>query len=535
MTIAIYIRLSLEDDDLFCDKPESESITNQRNLLMDYIRDSPELCHAEVLEFCDDGYSGKNFDRPGVKRLLEAAKNGAVQCILVKDLSRFGRDYITVGSYVSRVFPFLGVRFIALNDHIDSSRKGDIDSIDTAFRTIIYDMYSRDLSKKVRSAKYQLAKRGVYINPVAPYGYQKSLEDKHILVPDPNTAGTVRRIFTLVAGGTSTADVARILNEEGIPTPSQEKAGTPSGHANWTDNYWRPQTVHWIIRDRQYIGSTVFGKRVRDRIGVHHQVRADLKDWVVVDDRHEPIVSKSLFQLAQEQLGEFRQTAGHTKSDNPLAKKVYCGVCGYAAARRGTANPYYCCMTPRVTAGMACFQEKIYVEDVLEAVTMAIRMQARYAIEMKQVADEQRASQEELLRTLQKELQALTGFQRQLAGYSEKLYEDLICGVLSKNDYAKQKTEFLQRRELASQREAEIRSHIAELFKSGGRYVEKYSSYSELDGMTSEIAADLLDRVTIWPDGGLDIKLRYLDEIPSALNTNDAMSVDFTKLYGEAQ
>ena len=192
-------------------------------------------------------------------------------------------------------------------------------------------------------------------------------------------------------------------------------------------------------------------------------------------------------------------------------------------------------MTPRVTAGMACFQEKIYVEDVLEAVTMAIRMQARYAIEMKQVADEQRASQEELLRTLQKELQALTGFQRQLAGYSEKLYEDLICGVLSKNDYAKQKTEFLQRRELASQREAEIRSHIAELSESGGRYVEKYSSYSELDGMTSEIAADLLDRVTIWPDGGLDIKLRYLDEIPSALNTNDAMSVNFTKLYGEAQ
>ena len=130
----------------------------------------------------------------------------------------------------------------------------------------------------------------------------------------------------------------------------------------------------------------------------------------MVDDRHEPIVSKSLFQLAQEQLGEFRQTAGHTKSDKSSGKKGVLRRLWLRCCRRGTANPYYCCMTPRVTAGMACFQEKIYVEDVLEAVTMAIRMQARYAIEMKQVADEQRASQEELLRTLQKELQALTGF-----------------------------------------------------------------------------------------------------------------------------
>ena len=140
-----------------------------------------------------------------------------------------------------------------------------------------------------------------------------------------------------------------------------------------------------------------------------------------------------------------------------------------------------------------------------------------------------------MLCTLQKELQALDGFQRQLAGRGEKLYEDLICGTLSKNDYAGQKADLLQRRELASQRETEIRTRIAELSESGSRYVEKYSCYSELDGLTSEIAADLLDRVTIWPDGGLDIKLRYLDEIPSALNTNDAMSVNFTKLYGEAQ
>lgn len=517
--IAIYIRLSLEDDDILCEKVESESITNQRNLLMDHIRRSPELCHAEVLEFCDDGYSGKNFDRPGVKRLLEAAQSGAIQCILVKDLSRFGRDYITVGNYVSRVFPFLGVRFIALNDQIDTMRKGDIDSIDTAFKAIIYDMYSRDLSKKVRSAKYQLAKRGLYINPVAPYGYQRAPDDKHKLIPDPKTADIVRRIFTLVAGGASTADVAWILNTEGVPTPSQEKAGTPSAHANWTDNYWRPQTVHWIIRDRQYIGSTVFGKRVRNQIGVLRQVKADLKDWVVVDDRHEPLVTKSLFQLAQERLGgDLKQTTGYVKSDNSLSRKVYCGVCGYAIVRRGKAKPYYCCTKPRTVPGMECAQEKVYAEDILEAVTAAIRMQARCAVEFKRIADEQRANQESLLHALQKELQNLASFQQRLTAHSEKLYEDLIGGILSRNDYAQRKAALLQQRERACQREGEIKGRIAAISGTGSRYIEKYSCHSDLNVLSTEIAADLLDRVTIWPDGGLEITLNYLDEIPFALH-----------------
>ena len=134
MTVAIYVRLSLEDDDLFDGKEESASITNQRDLLMNHIQNDPELCHSTVVEYSDDGYSGKNFDRPGVQELLEAARNGTIDCILVKDISRFGRDYITVGSYITRVFPFLGVRFIALNDQFDSTRKGDLDRLDVSFQ-----------------------------------------------------------------------------------------------------------------------------------------------------------------------------------------------------------------------------------------------------------------------------------------------------------------------------------------------------------------------------------------------------------------
>lgn len=174
MRTAIYLRISSEDADLRTgEKDESESISNQRSLLREYVSSHAELSDSEILEFCDDGWSGTNFERPAVKELLEQVRCGQINCILVKDLSRFGRDYLTVGDYISRVFPFLGVRFISVNDGFDSSNPLDIDSLDTSFRTLIYDLYSRDLSRRVKSAKKARAERGAFLSPYAPYGYVK--------------------------------------------------------------------------------------------------------------------------------------------------------------------------------------------------------------------------------------------------------------------------------------------------------------------------------------------------------------------------
>lgn len=517
-TVAIYIRLSLEDGDLSNEKLESESITNQRNMLTDYIRNVPDLCGAEIVEFCDDGYSGKNFDRPGVKRLLEAAQNGGIQCVVVKDISRFGRDYIAVGNYITRIFPFLNVRFIAVNDHFDSIRQGDIDSLDTSFKTLIYDMYSRDLSQKVRSAKKHLAERGVYINPVAPFGYKKDPRDKHRLIPDPKTADVVRRIFSLVADGMSTEMVARTLNTEEVPTPSQAKVGTSSEHANWDNSYWHLQTVNWIVRDRQYIGSTVFGKRVRNQIGVRHQVKARQEDWIVVDDRHEPLVSRELFQRAQETLGgAFKQTKGYVVYDNPLRKKVYCGVCGYAIIRRGKKDRYYCCRTPRTVPDIECCQEKIYEGEIFDIVTEAIRTQARYAVDVEHIMERRKEQQEKLLRAFQKKLQGFCNTQEQLSNQGDKLYEDFFEGKISREAYIEQKAALSERQEEVSQAENTVRKRINELSADHNTFVKKYKGLADLDNLTAEIAADLLDRVTIWPDGRVEIELNYLDEITSSI------------------
>ena len=518
MTIAIYIRLSLEDGDLSSsDKLESESITNQRGMLVDYIRTSPELCGAEIMEFCDDGYSGKNFNRPGVKRLIEAARNGSVQCIIVKDLSRFGRDYITVGNYISRVFPFLGVRFISVNDKFDSQRKGDLDSLDTSFRTLIYDLYSRDLSRKVRSAKKNLAERGVYINPVAPYGYVKDPCDRHHLMIDSEAADVVKRIFCMVTEGNSTAKVAQVLNAEHAPTPSANKAGTSSAHANWSgENFWSQKMVSWIIRDRQYIGSFVYGKRVRDQIGVHRQIKAKLDDWIVVDDRHDPIVSKELFQKAQEQLGgEFKQTSKHVKQDYPLHRKVYCGVCGMAIVRRAKKAPYYRCDTPNSLPAAECCRNKIYEQEILDAVTEAIRMQARCAVEVSHIMDARRKHDESCILSMRAELRNLQVLQERITEQNRGLYEAFVDGKLNLEMYITKKAALRQHLEEISEKTESIEQRIFKAKSEHNCFVESYGKYSELNELTSEITSDLLERVTIWPDGRLDISLNYLDEYPN--------------------
>ncbi len=199
---AKYIRLSAEDVDLGKDgKIESNSVTNQRNLLDAVISRTPELADSHVVEFCDDGWSGKNFERPAFLEMIAQVRAGEIQCIIVKDLSRFGRDYLTVGNYISCVFPFLGVRFIAVNDGFDSIRPADIDSLETSFKALIYDLYSRDLSRKVRSAKRFRAQRGDFLSPFAPYGYIKDPADNHRLIIAPEAAETVRRIFRLTADG----------------------------------------------------------------------------------------------------------------------------------------------------------------------------------------------------------------------------------------------------------------------------------------------------------------------------------------------
>lgn len=215
-TIATYIRLSSDDNNI----GESNSIKHQRDLLHDYINNSPELSSAHVLEFVDDGYSGITFNRPSMAKLLEQAKRGLINCIIVKDLSRLGRNYLEMGNYLEKIFPFLGIRVIAINDHYDSDKNiGTTTEIEVPFKNLINDLYAKDISKKVKTAQHSLKKQGKFISAYAFYGYLKDRKDKHQLIIDPESSKVVKRIFKLYIDGTGMTDIARILNDEGVLTP----------------------------------------------------------------------------------------------------------------------------------------------------------------------------------------------------------------------------------------------------------------------------------------------------------------------------
>ena len=521
MRTAIYLRISSEDADLRTgEKDESESISNQRSLLREYVSSHADLSGSEMLEFCDDGWSGTNFERPAVKELLEQVRRGQINCILVKDLSRFGRDYLTVGDYISRVFPFLGVRFISVNDGFDSSNPLDIDSLDTSFRTLIYDLYSRDLSRRVKSAKKARAERGAFLSPYAPYGYVKDPEDKNHLLVDAEAADTIRRIFQMAADGTKPWQIAAALNGDSISSPKNHKAEAGCTRTPWRsiqeENFWTASLVAKFLRDERYIGKTVFGKRSRDIVGSTHTVKISRNEWIVVPDRHEAIVSEALFEKAQTCMREYREYEVSSGSGNPLKRTV---ICGHAMQRDNKKNASYCCGTKRLNTGFDCSEDRIPEADILEAVIDTIQVYAQYAVSIDRLLQTRREQRQLDRKQAQRRLQTLQSRKSQLDERLQDLYERLVEGEISRESFAAQKKALTTQAEEISHTVLELERKISGSDDDSNAVIEQFKSYAGITALTREISAELLRSVTIYPDGRMDIRLNLADEIKALMET----------------
>ena len=522
MRTAMYLRISSEDADLRNgEKNESESISNQRSLLREYVSGHAELAGSEILEFCDDGWSGTNFERPAVKELLEQVKRGQINCIVVKDLSRFGRDYLTVGDYISRVFPFMGVRFISVNDGFDSSNPLDIDSLETSFRTLIYDLYSRDLSRRVKSAKKARAERGAFLSPFAPYGYVKDPEDKNHLLVDTEAADVVRRIFQMAADGTKTWQIAAALNGDGVSSPKNYKVEAGCTRTPWRsireENFWTANLVAKLLRDERYIGKTVYGKRSRDIVGSTHTVKISRNDWVIVPDRHEAIVSEELFEKAQICMREYREREGMTGGGNPLKRKVVCGVCGHAMQRDNKKNGSYRCVTKRLNTGFDCSEEKVPEADILEAVIDTIQVYAQYAVSIDRLLQTRQEQRQLDRKQAQRQLQTLQSRKAQLDKRLQDLYERLVEGEMSRESFAAQKKSMTAQAEEITRTVLELERKISGSDDNSNAVIEKFRSYAGITAITKELSTNLLHSVTIYPDGRMDIRLNLADEIETLM------------------
>lgn len=445
MTAAKYIRLSSADEDIRVgDKAESNSVVNQRKLLDCYLESHREFSNCTILEFLDDGRSGTNLDRPGMRAMLDAARRHEIDCIIVKDFSRFARDYIESGRYLEQVFPALGIRFISINDCYDSYDfpYGTAGNINNGLLNLINEMYSRDLSQKSKAAKRLYAQRGQCISAYPVYGYLKSPEDKRTWIPDPEAAPVVQRMFNWYAEGLTSTEIAKRLNEDGIPTPAQHKRALGSKRQLWnserTDNFWRATTIGKILRDERYIGKLVALKTTLSELGNIHSAKAIEKDdWVIVPGAFEAIISQEIFDQVQAKI----ETARPTRKLGPMKRRLFsrklrCGHCGAALIRHEIAQGvYYTCDGRAWNGTDDCKKIRLFETDLIQAVLASIRFQAQLAKKTEKRLDRK----EKQIQTVQNRAQsAQQRIQKQIAQLETRKAEAYLSydlGEVSQSDY----------------------------------------------------------------------------------------------------
>lgn len=514
--IAIYLRISVEDEDNKQDsKNESDSIANQRDLLHRYIKSRREFDGSIITELCDDGFSGTNFRRPAVEKLLEKAKAREIDCIIVKDFSRFGREYLEVSDYIYQIFPFLGIRFISVNDGYDSESSGNsTSSLDMAFRNIIYGYYSKDLSVKVKSAKISKAKKGDYLSPYAPFGYRKSRENKNKLVVDEDSAAVVKRIFRMACMGMNTAQIAGVLNAENVPTPHIFKNNQGIYHP-WpviSDNcLWGIGTVAKVLRDERYLGHVIYGKRYRPEVGSGKTLKSGKDNWIMVEEQHEPLVTPEDFKAAQAVMTDFTEIDRQEKTVYLLTGKIKCGVCGYALSRRNRAEPDYSCMTRR-TAGIecGCLKGHIKESDIAEILLAAIR--AYVAVMLDEEILNKTVKMENKPLNLRGQIEESETSVKRIKEQKAVLYESHADGLISREKY---ETERDRLSNLQSETENRIKELADELSKletasENPRPAEnKLRQYLAADTLTREMVEVLIDSVSIYTDRSMRINWRF--------------------------
>ncbi len=447
--LACYLRVSDEDFDLKQNvlKDESTSISAQRRLIHSYIDSKPDLKQMKIIEFLDDGYSGTNFERPAIQEIFQLVSEGRIGAIIVKDMSRFGRNYIETGCYIEQVFPFIGIRFIAINDAFDSSEYvGNTPGLEIAFKNVIYDYYSKDLSAKVKSIKKIQQKRGDFVAAKPPYGYIISPSDRHQLEVDPESAEVVKTIFRLTLSGWKPVQIAQRLNELLIPTPAQrlhKLYGFRCG--GFTENqlmsqFWKPIQITKILQDEAMTGATVNNRVQVKGVGSRKFKRQKAEDYVVVRDTHEAIIDWNTFLQVAAIIRDRRtiRTDNRQKNENLFYQKIFCGHCRCRLkheVRKSNSQIHavYYCPHARPSGGGTCSLHSVKDEFLKEQILRPLQVQVQL------ILDKQMPLPKSDRERFQSRLRSISRLLEQNKGKIPRLYEEYRSGNISREQFVKQK------------------------------------------------------------------------------------------------
>lgn len=529
----LYMRLSVEDND----KLESDSIKNQRELLRAYAESHPEL--EVVDEYVDDGYTGTNFDRPAFSRIMQDCEAGRINCIVVKDLSRLGRNFIGMGKLMERVFPQKGIRLIAINDNYDNAKENSAaDDVVVPFKNLLNDSYSRDISTKIRSQLAVKCRRGEFIGNYAPYGYQKDERNHNHLVVDDYAASVVRDIFQWRMDGMSAQRIADKLNHSGVLSPSEYKrlaAGTyRSGFHSGEKAKWQATQIIRILTNEIYLGTMVQGKRQKVNYKVKKIRDVAPENWIRVRETHEAIITQQLFDTVQEVI-KLDTCAGEGQETVHLFSGIVeCGSCHQSMVRRMTSKNgkryfYLHCSTYKNHGGCTSHiisESKLY-DVVLKALQQEIAAISKIEDrlhEIDQIPRDQRKikSFHNQIATLEKEMEKYTELRRQL-------YEDMTSGIVDKEEYLEFNRTFTQKIEAAQDSQREARRQMELLLNievSQLPWIEMFKKYQNLQELNRRILVELIEKIIVIDKTQIVIRFRFQEQIDSVLTYCDECEGD---------
>ena len=513
-----YIRLSKED--LKKGKDDSNSVINQRDLLNDFYQKHIGEFES-VSEYVDDGHTGTDANRENFQRLLSDVMSGKINCVVVKDLSRFARNYSDAGSLIDNLFVQMGVRFISLAENVDSYLNPDsVSSIIVPITNVMNDQYCYQTSKKIRQVFDYKRRNGQYIGSFAPYGYVKDPKDKHQLIVDPEAAEIVKLIYDLCLQGMARRSIVYHLNDHGIPSPAtyRKEKGLPVNSPSDTP-LWGDKAVTLILTNPIYTGDLVQGRRRVKSYKVHQIEEVPEEEWVRVPDTHKAIIERETFEKVQSLLKRDTRRAPRTKELHLFSGFLRCADCGKSVTRSSSGqSTRYLCSTYKNRSRTACTMHSIKHERLEAAVLFAVRQQVHLAVSYSEIIarinsapikKSQSFRLDDLIAAKERELAKVTR-------YKQSLYQDWKDGEITQQDYRDMKADYERQAVSLSDILARLTAERAELangVNNEHHALVAFMKYQNIETLNREILIELVDHIKVYENGNISVKFKFADEL----------------------
>lgn len=514
--VAIYIRLSREDGD----KEESDSVGNQRKLLTEYVNKQDDFILYDV--YIDDGFTGTNFNRPDFQRMIKDIEDGKVNCVVVKDLSRFGRDYIDTGRYLERIFPELGVRFISVTDNIDSIKQA-YDML-LPIKNIFNEQYARDISNKIQATVKSKQKAGEFIGAFTSYGYKKSSVNKNKLVIDEYAADVVRRVFSMYLQGIGKQSIAKALNAEGILCPSEYKKLNGENYKNCnrlkTTSYWTYSTIKIMLQNEMYIGNMVQGKK-------HQRMRSkqrmvDKENWIRVENTHEPIIDRDTWDKVQKLLTKKHRDIDLETNKNIFAGFIKCGDCGRAMMKNfwrkadGSKSYSFYCGTYKRSGKDYCSPHTLPFQVLNDIVLGDLKAIVRSVEDLQELVKKQSLTASRIKKLADTELVKLKAELERVKKLKKSIYEDYKDELISKDEYFSYREDYGQKENLYAKQiealEAKKKDNVTEdIFQTP--WLRRLLELKDIEELDRDIVVEMIDEIIVYENRKIKIRYNFGNEL----------------------